>query len=505
MDQFNVAKELILDLLGWGVSPEYVVDCGVTREAVFYTFTELNLRLPRNLDTTGLLPLPVRNSVVSTFADSSAHLLQDGVTVPSSVHSPSEASSADPQKHSLNHPLPGKPVGEASASSASPTSATAPTTRSYAVQNLSDMEAQRKLELQARKAVLASRRKKPIASSAINSTTSLTSSISSTIMDGPIVDEPMPLAPTEAVDDFLKSMLATTTPTSHTPTARARTLSGGVALGVASASPTSPATSAAIDVDLGNGVENSLPQIRPASVASESAVDNTISEAPIVESGFSIDSVVQTPASSRSSAEVPPPRAPLSDRLSTARGAFVSSTTAQTSNSRRGTKRPVAMDFVDAEYSKAGPSRTDTSMSAPPPFVRRKMGGFASLGWHLSRKCVIDLSDSEEEEQDETTNTKRAWGTKQSHTSLGRNVPHDGLTPKPPPRPPTARPPSVGLLPTKPASPAPSPVTLAEKEQQIRRMKEQIARREQERLKKLAEVSVSSKHLFVWLLCYCFR
>ena len=56
MEQFNLAKELILDLLGWGVSPEYLVDCGLTREAVFYTFSELNLRLPSNLDVSGLLP-----------------------------------------------------------------------------------------------------------------------------------------------------------------------------------------------------------------------------------------------------------------------------------------------------------------------------------------------------------------------------------------------------------------------------------------------------------------
>ena len=53
-EQYDTAKDIVLDLLGWGVPPEYLVDCGLSREIVFYVFLELNLRLPANLDVSGL-------------------------------------------------------------------------------------------------------------------------------------------------------------------------------------------------------------------------------------------------------------------------------------------------------------------------------------------------------------------------------------------------------------------------------------------------------------------
>ncbi|EPQ51151.1 hypothetical protein GLOTRDRAFT_141255 [Gloeophyllum trabeum ATCC 11539] len=43
------AKTLVLDLLGWGVPPEYLVDAGVSGQVIYRVFTELNLRLPKNL------------------------------------------------------------------------------------------------------------------------------------------------------------------------------------------------------------------------------------------------------------------------------------------------------------------------------------------------------------------------------------------------------------------------------------------------------------------------
>ncbi|CUA75099.1 Protein FAM186A [Mus musculus] [Rhizoctonia solani] len=44
------AKHLILDLLGLGVTPEYLVDCGVSPQCLAVCFYELNLRFPLNLD-----------------------------------------------------------------------------------------------------------------------------------------------------------------------------------------------------------------------------------------------------------------------------------------------------------------------------------------------------------------------------------------------------------------------------------------------------------------------
>ncbi|CAE6518548.1 unnamed protein product [Rhizoctonia solani] len=46
----NEAKHLILDLLGLGVTPEYLVDCGVSPQCLAVCFYELNLRFPLNLD-----------------------------------------------------------------------------------------------------------------------------------------------------------------------------------------------------------------------------------------------------------------------------------------------------------------------------------------------------------------------------------------------------------------------------------------------------------------------
>ena len=42
--ELSEAKTIILDLLGWGVPSEYLLRCGLARESIYYTFTELNLR-----------------------------------------------------------------------------------------------------------------------------------------------------------------------------------------------------------------------------------------------------------------------------------------------------------------------------------------------------------------------------------------------------------------------------------------------------------------------------
>jgi hypothetical protein len=49
--QIDDAKSLVLDLLGWGVDPEYLVTSGVHPELIYRIFTDLNLRLPTNLVT----------------------------------------------------------------------------------------------------------------------------------------------------------------------------------------------------------------------------------------------------------------------------------------------------------------------------------------------------------------------------------------------------------------------------------------------------------------------
>ncbi|KAG6864143.1 hypothetical protein C0991_012180 [Blastosporella zonata] len=47
--ELELAKDVVLDLLGWGVQPEYLIDCGVSSQVIHKIFTDLHLRLPSNI------------------------------------------------------------------------------------------------------------------------------------------------------------------------------------------------------------------------------------------------------------------------------------------------------------------------------------------------------------------------------------------------------------------------------------------------------------------------
>ncbi|KIJ53507.1 hypothetical protein M422DRAFT_42648 [Sphaerobolus stellatus SS14] len=53
-EEFSEAKLLILDLLGWGVPLDYLIHHEIGRESLYYAFTELNLRLPKDFDIDGI-------------------------------------------------------------------------------------------------------------------------------------------------------------------------------------------------------------------------------------------------------------------------------------------------------------------------------------------------------------------------------------------------------------------------------------------------------------------
>jgi len=71
--QFDTAKEVILDILGYGVPPEYLIDCGLSREIIYYVFTELNLRLPNNLDIVGIPPYPPPPDMIASLLSQSSY------------------------------------------------------------------------------------------------------------------------------------------------------------------------------------------------------------------------------------------------------------------------------------------------------------------------------------------------------------------------------------------------------------------------------------------------
>lgn len=152
--------------------PEYLTVCGLSRQVIFYVFTELNLRLPLNFDRTGLVPHVPK----PTDADS--------MPPPPVPVSPTH----------LRHALPPRP----------PAITTAPIGQvSPDAIALQDMERQRREELLARKRAVQATRKKlqPPTSPGASSIASSRYSPERAIQD---VD--MMSAQSESVDDFLKTI-----------------------------------------------------------------------------------------------------------------------------------------------------------------------------------------------------------------------------------------------------------------------------------------------------------
>ena len=303
-----------------------------------------------------------------------------------------------------------------------------------ALPSLSDMEAQRRQELLARKAVLASRRKKEERST----------------IDEPAVNpgansiispnEPASIAPVEAVDTFLSSMLDDSGPAVASP---AQDLSDGSFRLDAVSTFTYKASD-----ETATGFDHSR-----------------TSRTPLGSARGSISSSMPSGTSSAHSSNSNTP--PVSRRSTTPNAPSFPA------NGKRGTKRPVAMDFVDGG-----------SYSAPtgPSFVRRKNSSFAGLNQNGPRKCVIDLSDSEGEDNDGYTTVILDEPPAERHPVIPLVRPPSTHTPT------SAR---GSVPPSSKGTPSPGVASgsLLEKEEQIKRMREMIQRREQDRLRRLAEVS----------------
>lgn len=480
MEQFNLVKELVLDLLGWGVSPEYLVDCGLTRESVFYSFTELNLRLPNNLDVSGLIPLPLSTSTASSS--------QDTISITSTPlsHTP-EAQIAPSRRTSLSHPSIKIPDPHEDASSAPNISPVASD-----VTNLNNMEAQRRLELQARKAVLASRKKKNLQASvearnAIDSS-SIPPSTGEPSWPATISEKPVSRAPTDAVDSFLKSMLESSSlpSSSLTPThlQESETPGGKFSLdpgfGSGSATPLQPN-----DADT-DGIPG-LGSYRAQSTSIRQVGPVSPEIAPLLSSNTSTIEASNDALEAEEKGNLPVSSALINARMKSVASMNFALThkSPPATNGKRGTKRPVAMDFVEDDRDVPGGSRRPSPSLPARPAVRRKIGGFAGLGGFVPRRCVINLSDSEDESA-ETISRQRSKSPDGAIINL--RAPRAG------PSRPTSRNvvlrPSSAQASTKPSTTStPTPESLMEKEEQIRRMRELIAETELKRLRKLAEVS----------------
>ncbi|VDB91433.1 unnamed protein product [Peniophora sp. CBMAI 1063] len=192
--QYDSAKDIVLDLLGWGVPPEYLVDCGLSRNLVYYVFAELNLRMPANLDTSGIVPYPPPPEMLAKWlqAVEAEKNRVDDVAVEDKGKGKEVVDDDTP---SLLARISDMPVAEV---------APAPT--------LEEMEEQRRRELMARKAVQASRKRKEstMPSTAQPPAKKLTPAPPSLVERIQQITDaerrPLPVAATDSVDDFLRSI-----------------------------------------------------------------------------------------------------------------------------------------------------------------------------------------------------------------------------------------------------------------------------------------------------------
>ena len=431
--QYDTAKEVILDILGYGVPPEYLIDCGLSREIIYYVFTELNLRLPNNLDIAGIPPYPPPPDVIaSILLSQSSHLVPSAVLENSNVvdDAASRGSSENPTFSS--RPL--VPHGMHILLSFPGLTLIVPYTgsdRSLQAQGLAShegsgltlseftlaaMERQRKQELLARKAVQASRkRKEPMSLSIAEPSPSPTTATSA----GADVSARAPASAAVSVDDFLNSIgppLYDGADPKQDPMAEDE---------LRDMEAYSPEPAGVFERNSPPDDDWPKPLVDRVSVPPSSEDTSLPVSASASEANFSLErEKAKTSVStntpqildnlrirSRSDGILAPPSTRDNEYDSRR-----SSSTPQPSAriSRRGTKRPVAADFDDPVpkvYTPPVLSRTGSGAGLsfgggyyPNPHVRQRMngvvaGGFASL--NSSRRCVIDVSDSEDEASDE--------------------------------------------------------------------------------------------------------
>jgi hypothetical protein len=447
--QYDTAKDIVLDLLGWGVAPEYLVDCGLTREIVYYVFNELNLRLPQNLDITGIVPYTPDIPILMERQPS--------------VLMPPPTIAVGGRSHFQVNQLLSKPHGHAAQDTpAIPPTRTelkpvpVETSLSPTTSSLHDMEQQRRQELLARKAAIASRKSKQLLATSDLAVSSFPSSAPDPLITSTLNQDVEMTVPSETVDDFLKSI---------GPAAEENT--------AMDTEKPSQRHGADMDLDEIPGLKGiSLNQPTPAEVADDAKVPHSV-------------------ASDATESNDHPPSS--SDSTNTAFTQSSNDTLSLASDSqtlqRRGTKRPVAADFdqdLGPRVQNNG-SGYFNGVTYSGSFGKHRPSGFASVSG--MRRCIIDLSDSEGEGDEDVRRdlgsyVKDRWGRRSGYSSPGPMVTFTGGWVTPPV---SAITPGVAAA-SITAGASMSPAALAEKETQIRRMKEMIAQREKDRQKKLAAV-----------------
>lgn len=160
------AKIVILDILGWGIPSQYLLDCGISELAVVVCLAELKLRIPQELES--LIDEAERETGTLTLT-SQALLFPNGLPT--------------------NHSLPSKPSDFANLPGSSKTPLST-------VAELTDLENQRKQQLLARRAALQSTVKKaPVVPDGVSAHKS------------PSDSPPSPSPHAREADDFLSNFI----------------------------------------------------------------------------------------------------------------------------------------------------------------------------------------------------------------------------------------------------------------------------------------------------------
>lgn len=519
--QYEAAKDIVLDLLGWGVEPEYIAETGVSREIIYYVFTELRLRLPRNLDITGLipfsLPAPEPTVVAPVVATQNRRQRSDSSATamppPPSIPPRHDAQPFTPGR--VSHPsLPQKPPapqGNPTVTPVSRSNSGPPTQLSVltnvreieqqrkqanAETNLHEIEQLRKQELIARKAVQASRKNKAAVANALGSASSIISPALAPSEPNDVDIDMASAVPKEYVDNFLNTI----GPVPEADNGQETVDGSSSAKEVVSVQFRRHGSPAPMDVDeipgfsaIGRG--DAL-HSRPLSAQSK---DNAPASPPRSASG----PLTEPPPSSTDS------NSGFSEAISSETGGShylkedipPGQDFQQSESVRRGTKRPVASDFVDFESAPPRPNSgyANGGASQPPSLRRKATGSFASVSG--MRRCVIDLSDSEDDGDGEVHRAEgergqRIYSPLPTRANTAPSMPHiatggDWA--------------SVQYNISNGNSGTRSPAALFAKEEEIKKMRELIAMREQSRLKKLAAVSLRHLSLLISQLIDFFR
>lgn len=405
---------------------ESILESGVSRHVLYYVFNELNLRLPDNFDLSGILAYtPEFFSQPQSYPPPSTANVRPRIT-----------------------PSPTRINGHR------------PTLQSPVEIDLHDRERQRRQQLMARKAARVAQQARPIISTETSDSRSalgMKDDKSEDVIMGPTA------VPVETVDDFLNS-LGSVQELQSASSSNSREASV-------------PQSAMDVDADLDNGqVIEYTPH--STSLSAYTTPDNSngtfrFSEPPPSSS--------EPPPTSVDSASTTFSR--ISD---ISNDDLISPSTAQIippkmvrASIRRPTNRPVASDFVDfhGESSRLPPSTTNldnrNGRAAGASITRplRKHTSFIKVG--NTRRCVIDLSDSEEEQAAAQSQPRMPVPSLADQRRDSTRQVWNGRSAVPPM--------------SKPVTPSVSPAILEQKELEIKKMREMIALREEEtRQKKLA-------------------